>query len=179
MSEPRCDAVNPEGQRCVLALGHAEEHRSWGVSGSQAGPRPVRGGRNLLVGGIVVGLVLLVVGAVRQANVAQDGPGRAEATSRCVPVPAVLLGNIEAGLDGRSLGRAAAVKSRDFENVWMVAAVIEGVGEAGVWGTNDLGGGGLIASVDGYANQFSDWGRLPDASIVSDGAGEARDCVKG
>ena len=88
-----------------------------------------------------------------------------------------MVAAIQEGTEGRSLGKAAAVKSEDYEDVWMVAAMIEGAHDAGVWATNDLQGGGVIFSVDGFANQFSDWGRLEGASITTDGADEAKDCA--
>lgn len=138
---------------------------------------------------LITGLALLaVVGyAVIARPSEQASPSTAQsqstAPSRCIDVPSALVDAIESGLQGNNtLASAAAVKSRDYENVWMVAAVIEGEGlsgDAGVWATNDLSaGGGLIFSVDGFANSFSDWGRLEGGSIADDGAREAKACAE-
>jgi len=88
---------------------------------------------------------------------------------------------------GGTLRNAKAVRSKDFEKVWMVAADIQGSGmegseDIGVWATNSLQGDGLVFAIDGFAQEFSDWGHgdTTDANITqaADGVQEAKDCVQ-
>jgi len=115
---------------------------------------------------------------------------QAQEPNRCVTVPSALVAAIEEGLTvsgGGTLRNARAVKSNDFEKVYMVAADIQGAGmegneQVGVWATNSLKGDGLIFSVDGQAKEFSDWGdgATTDANITqaADGVDEARECAR-
>ena len=96
-----------------------------------------------------------------------------------------MLSAIEQGLTvtgGGSLSNGQVVRSDDFENVYFVAAQIEGEGmedSVGVWATNDPGGDGTIFSAEGFAREFSDWGDGPGFSPSDDGLDEARDCAGG
>jgi len=115
-----------------------------------------------------------------------------EEASRCEPVDDVLFRAISDGLTisggGGSLRNAQAVKSDDYEEVWFVAADLqgknlEGSDDIGIWATNSLAAGeGLIFAVDEVAQEFSDWGDggQTDAqlSINDDGAQEARGCAE-
>ena len=108
---------------------------------------------------------------------------------RCEKVSSALLNAIAEGLivsGGGTLREGYAVKSKDFNQVYMVAADIQGTGmegnsEIGVWATNSLDGSGLILAVDGLAKEFSDWGHgdTTDAHITqsSDGVSEAKECA--
>ena len=108
---------------------------------------------------------------------------------RCEKVSSALLNAIAEGLTvsgGGTLREGYAVKSKDFSEVYMVAADIQGTGmegngDIGVWATNSLDGSGLILAVDGLAKEFSDWkhGDTTDANITlsSDGVSEARECA--
>jgi hypothetical protein len=110
-------------------------------------------------------------------------------SSRCEKVSSALLNAIAEGLTvsgSGTLRSGYAVKSKDFSKVYMVAADIQGVGmegtdEVGVWATNSLDGSGSIFAVDGFAQEFSDWGDgdTTDANITqsSDGVSEARECA--
>ena len=112
--------------------------------------------------------------------------------SRCEEVSQAMLNLIEDQLTvdgGGSLRNGFAVKSEDYENVYMIAADIQGAGldgdgQVGVWAANSLEPQGslIILAVDGLAKEFSDWpdGDQTDAqlSLVDDGVDEARDCVK-
>ena len=77
----------------------------------------------------------------------------------------------------------AAVKSKDFSKVYMIAVEFNGLGspERGVWASNSLKrGGGVIMSVDGIAKEFTVWPNGPAGSpmsITDDGAQEALDCL--
>jgi hypothetical protein len=113
--------------------------------------------------------------------------------SRCERASDVLLGAIETGLTvtaGGSLRSGFGVRSDDFERVWFVAAEIDGpgmedAGDVGVWATNtapdvqNAADIGLIFAVDGFAQEFSDWGAdAPEQfSMEDDGAEEARACA--
>jgi hypothetical protein len=110
-------------------------------------------------------------------------------TGRCEKVSSALLNAIAEGLTVSGSGTLRggyAVKSKDFSKVYMVAADIQGTGmegdnEIGVWATNSLDGAGLIFAVDGFAQEFSDWGHgdETDANITqsSDGVTEAKECA--
>lgn len=108
--------------------------------------------------------------------------------ARCVDVPQKTMDAISEGLTGGvRITSAAAVKSDDYAEVYMIAGELdgpglEGEGDVGVWASNSLEpGGGLTLAVDGVANEFSEWpdGRETDAqmSISDDGVSEARDCL--
>jgi hypothetical protein len=111
------------------------------------------------------------------------------AKSRCLEVSAGLRDAIAQGAEdgvGRlRITEAAAVKSKDFKKAFMVAGRIKapGVDDIGVWASNSLKpGGGIIMSVDGFAQQFTAW---PDADktdagirLGDDGTYEAINCLK-
>lgn len=113
----------------------------------------------------------------------------------CKPVPEPAAEWISEGLEGENveLGVMWAVKSDDFENVWFVAADLEGPelddedGEIALWSTNAIEkdgtaeeGGGLVLSVNGFASEFSDWFDADeyDVSDEDHGAKEAVECVE-
>jgi hypothetical protein len=108
---------------------------------------------------------------------------------RCEKVSSAVLNAIAEGLTvtgGGTLREGYAVKSKDFNQVYMIAADIQGTGmegngEIGVWATNSLDGAGGIFAVDGVAKEFSDWGHgdTTDAHITqsSDGVAEAKECA--
>ena len=112
--------------------------------------------------------------------------------SRCVPASEKQFLNIQDGVNGldanNSIKTAWAVKSTDFNNVWMVAAFIYGPGieegaGPGVWAiSGDPDNPGLTLSVDGFAKSFTSY---PDASQTDakimgyeDGIQEAIECAK-
>jgi len=103
--------------------------------------------------------------------------------SRCEVVGQALSGSIAAGLTvqgGGTLRGAQAVKSTEYDKVWMVSADIEGPGlggkdNIGTWATNDLTGNGMIFSVNAVAREFSQWG--PGLKPSDDGVAESRACV--
>lgn len=120
-----------------------------------------------------------------------EGPGK-----ECLPVSASLLSAIETGLtvdDGSLRRKAFAVRSTDFEKVWMVAAELDApgfhdTGDVAVWATNGNprkpGGTGLIIRANGIAEEFSDWGEAAqpgssaDFSAADHGVAEAIRCVE-
>ncbi len=129
-------------------------------------------------------------------DAATEGEPAAEA-SRCLRVGASLKKAIASGLTvkyGGELGKAAAVRSHDFERVWYVSAVILGAGigseTVGTWAVNvkpdAKHAGGLIIAADSVAREFSDWGEAaaegsPAAEVrglENDGAQESRDCLE-
>jgi hypothetical protein len=109
---------------------------------------------------------------------------------RCLNVPPTVITSIRSRLtaQGRpSLRYAQAVKSADFESAYFVSADIQAVGldgsdDVATWATNRLRVGGLIYSVDAFANKFSLW---PDGyqtnaklTMIDDGAELSKECVK-
>lgn len=74
---------------------------------------------------------------------------------------------------------AAAVKSKEHENAYYVAAKlkIEGVDDqVGIWATSDLETGGLF-SVDGIATGFTVWPKQDAMSVTDEGADAAKECL--
>lgn len=127
---------------------------------------------------------------------AEESPEPAE-ESRCLPVSAPLKRAIAEGLTvqgGGSLGKAAAVRSEDFEEIWYVSAVIRGPGmgddPVGTWAANidpaAKDPGGLLTAADAIARAFSDWGAAAQEGspatwvrgLENDGAQESRDCLE-
>jgi hypothetical protein len=109
---------------------------------------------------------------------------------RCLNVPPALVNAISNGLvvQGRgSLRYVQAVKSADFSSVYFVSADMQAEGREGpddvaTWATNRLRVGGLIYSVDAFANKFSDWpdgGQTSaDLTMIDDGAELSQDCAR-
>jgi len=115
----------------------------------------------------------------------EDKPEKGE---RCEDVSQTVQDNIQIGIlaeTGVILTNFQAVRSEDFEKIWMVAALMEGPGmdgDIGVWATNKIDDTGIILAVDGLAQEFSEWpdGDSTDAemSAADDGVDEAKDCVE-
>ena len=113
----------------------------------------------------------------------------APAADRCVAVSTKKLRNIATGLTvggGGTLTNGFAVKSNDYEEVWFIAALIDGPrmgkGVVGIWASNRLDANdGLIFAIDALAEEFTDWGvgSTTDANITQydDGAQEAAQCA--
>lgn len=89
--------------------------------------------------------------------------------------------------DGVTPSGIAAVRSKDFKEVWFVAVGLAGEGmnpkkDVAVFATNSLEADGLLFGVGGFAHQFSGMGHgeKTDAkfSISDDGYDEAQDCLK-
>ena len=112
--------------------------------------------------------------------------------SRCISLPKERIEDLQYGLDDslpdNYIVEAYAVRSNDYKKVYFMAAYVYGPGiedgvGPGVWAR--IGGletPGLIYSVGGVANGYSDWGDggTIDArlSLFDDGADEARKCVE-
>lgn len=102
-----------------------------------------------------------------------------DTSGRCQRPANNRMETIAEGLDtGLALGDGQAVKSRDFEQVWFIAAPIDGAGGIGVWATNSrIGRDGPIFSANDVAQRHSDWGPMPDLQPDDDGLAEAEECV--
>lgn len=132
----------------------------------------------------MIGAVMVVVAASTVAC----GGGASESGSRCEPVPTEKLQVIQRGAEKRweplRIVAGAAVRSRDYKEVWMIAArfTAPGVpGEVGVWASDRLSEGGTILSVDNVAQLVTVW---PDGdrsafgvSLIDDGVDAAKDCL--
>jgi len=130
----------------------------------------------------VVAALVLVGGCSSGSDSAGDKPAAKEPKeqtkkSRCVEVNQATIDAIAERVEG-GITKAAAVKSKDFKNVYMVAGKI--AGGNGVWATNDdptdATFQGAVQAVDGFAKEFSTWPKA-DADITSDGAEDAVDCL--
>jgi hypothetical protein len=126
----------------------------------------------------------------------EEEPTAEQGASLCESVRPWLKRAIASGLTvqgGGTLGKAAAVRSDDFEKVWYVSAVIRGPGlgtdTIGTWATNRdpsaAENPGLIIGADAIAREFSDWGAAasedsPAGQVIgldNHGAQESRDCL--
>jgi hypothetical protein len=119
-------------------------------------------------------------------------PDATATQTRCETPTEALVGIIASRLivfGGGSLRNAQAVKSKDFDQVYFVAADIQGPGLEGsadiaVWAANRLDGtsGLILLTVNNVAKEFSDWpdGARSDAKVAmtDDGAEEARICTQ-
>lgn len=139
-------------------------------------------------GGLFVIACIAVIGFV-----AVDMLGGDDGTSAsCVAVPDQVIGHIQDGLtNGATIESGQAIQHPDNAEVWYVAAMIHvpNAGEdAGVWGTNLMGidgsydGSGIIMSVDGMANEFSQFGDSSNTnwalSSTDDSSHDAVSCVE-
>lgn len=110
----------------------------------------------------------------------------------CIRASDGQLEAVQAGVKGvdaaNEVREAWAVKSKEFENVWMVAAYVYGAGieqgaGPGVWAIGgDPVSPRMILAVDGMAKEFSDY---PDASktdaqitLATDGVEAAKKCAE-
>lgn len=118
------------------------------------------------------------------------GEGAGPDSARCSAASEALLETIAGGLavDGATLASGFVVQSEQFEEVYMVAAEIDGpgleeTGDVGVWATNDPAGGGPVLAVDDTAKEQSSWPVGADSNeeltIMADGAMEAEVCAGG
>jgi len=111
------------------------------------------------------------------------------AVARCSPASAALIDTVEAGLTvqgGGGLRDGFTVASPDHVGSLFVAARINGIGidgAVGLWAIDDLGGQGVIFSVNSKARAFSIW---PDGGAMEghlteldDGAEVAVACADG
>lgn len=153
------------------------------VEGNDKAPR--RRGCVRRAGAGCVGVV--AIAAITVVAVSFSGIGSNESGGRCEPVAREVAAGIAEGLTvqgGGSLRNVQAVKSNDFNDVWFVAADLEGAGldgtdDIGVWATNSITRVASIFAADSVAKEFSDWGDAggrfkPD----DDGMAEARMCAR-
>lgn len=157
---------------------------------------------------VAVGLVLAVtacgggsdsdspddtVAAPEQAETEEPRPSPTPParSKRCLDVEPAKLAAIaegaEDGVGGITFSTGAAVKSKDYSQVFMIAGrfTVPGVKQpqVGIWASNALPAGeGLLLAVDGFAQEFTDW---PDADktdakigLGADGTDEAKDCLE-
>jgi hypothetical protein len=138
---------------------------------------------------ICVLIALTACGGI-SSNTTSNQP--AADNSRCVQASSAQLNIIQSGVRGvdadNYVKTAWAVKSNDFNNVWMVAAFIYGTGMEngtgpGAWAiSGDANSPGLTLAVDGFAQSFTNY---PDASKsdaqispYDDGVQEAIACAE-
>jgi hypothetical protein len=111
-------------------------------------------------------LVVVLVLAGCASPVADQSP-----SGLCEAAPAALVTAVSAGLvAGASLTGARMVRDPAREDIWLVAAELDGPGitgegEIGVWATDRPDDPTMIWSVDAFALQFSEWPRIPDPSL--------------
>lgn len=125
------------------------------------------------IGALVAALTLAIVGCGGDSS--SEG-----ASSRCEPLPSAAAEHLGFALSsGTRLVDPVAVRSDEFEHVYMVAARVDG--QPAVWAMNQLGGFGLIISVNDHAYDVSRMGRGEDLrdpiTEDTDGVAEALSCV--
>lgn len=149
----------------------------------------------------IVALVLL--GVIAAIAVAMLGGGEdSESAAACTVAPAEIVNEISNGMGtipnglnpGVTIDNAYMVRAEDRTNVWFVGARLHGGGldddtYVGIWATSRIDadgnytGEGAILSVDGFAEEFSDWpdgdiaGDADDLSITEDAARAVKDCA--
>jgi hypothetical protein len=106
------------------------------------------------------------------------------AASRCTKVPAVEQKALQALLRKGITGtKFAAVRSADFDQVYMVAVRLSGKGVGSnynaVFATDTLDGKGQTIAVDGFAQEFSKLGEKTQQGVTpdADGVADAQACV--
>jgi len=139
-------------------------------------------------GVFVLLLIVAVIAIAAIASMGDDDDPETETASRCRNVPAAMGDGIATGIEeGITASGWQAVKSSDYENLFMIAGRLSGPGmdddTIGVWASNSLeAGGGLILAVNGLAQEFSDWpdgdGTDAETSVTDDGVSEAIECVQ-
>jgi hypothetical protein len=112
--------------------------------------------------------------------------------TRCVPASEAQMDFLRYAVavvqPGNTLGDGYAVKSADYENIWMVAARVHGVGiptdmPPAIWAVGgDPDAPHTWLSVNGYAHQFSGIrlasNTAAEIRLSSDGVAEAIQCVE-
>jgi hypothetical protein len=106
------------------------------------------------------------------------------AKPKCDPAPQALIDGIMTGAQsgtGAKAIRGVTWKSPDFSKVWFVGVRFSATGvgdQTMVFATNSLTrGGGLIMAVDGFAQQFTDWGKAQDINAADRGVDIVKDCL--
>ena len=108
-------------------------------------------------------VVVLVLAAGCSSPAADQSP-----SGLCEAAPAALVTAVSEGLIAdTSLTGARMVRDPEREDIWLVAAELDGPGitgegEVGVWATDLPDDPTMIWSVDAFALQFSEWPRIPD-----------------
>jgi hypothetical protein len=137
-------------------------------------------------------LLILLLASGCTNDVSSSEKTGASNASRCQPASTAQITAIRAGVKGiqasNDVRAAFAVRSNDFDRVYMVSAKIYGPGMEngtgpGIWAiSGDPNNPGLTLAVDGFAHQFSDY---PEASKTqaaitqsADGVDAARVCAK-
>ena len=152
--------------------------------------------KNKLLIGLVILTALVIIGLLNPMPtdtqilaatpmVSTESQSRTE--ERCVPASQEQISAITAFLEADlALGSGAAVRSKEFEQVWIIAGLIDGLGQPAspaVWAVSgEQASPGIVLSVDALAKEFSS---APDAettraniTLGSDGVAEAISCAK-
>ncbi len=132
-----------------------------------------------------MGVAALAMIAAIACEETGSGSSSGSTAVSCRTVGASVVSAIEETLTvdgGGTLRSARAVKSNDFNNVWMLAADIQGpgldgTGDIGVWAVNSLTSVGLTYSANNVARAFSQIGP-GNTSPTDHGVAEARRCVQ-
>ncbi len=129
----------------------------------------------------------------RQSRQSPGSPGSSapKKDARCLDISATVQQDLIDGLTdgtGATLRGFQAVRSKDFEQVFFVAAELEGPGldgddQIGVWATNIIDTYGCrYLSISAIAKEFSNFpdGDTTDANVTmnDDGANLATECTK-
>jgi hypothetical protein len=142
----------------------------------------------------IVGAVfaLAILGSLLPESDKNSTPGNSDSKAikpalQCESVPTTIGENIVLGAqDGTGMKpvRAGAFRSPDFEKVYFVALEFSATGidnQIGVWATNSLTETAGFMSVDGIAQNFTDWAiaETTDAAIspVDPSVQKAIDCL--
>lgn len=147
--------------------------------------------------GVSFGLFVLILIAGALLGSGGDTHGKAAskapraATDRCTSVPPALVDQIATFIKpetGATLRGAQAVRSKDYQQLWFVAADLEGPGLDGddqivlVPIAQLTAGDGHLFGVGGFAKEFTDLRRGEKSSFhfsyTDEGVHEAESCVR-
>jgi hypothetical protein len=150
------------------------------------------------LGQVVFAVVIVVAAAAAIWEISNSGnrggtkETAQEALARCENVSDVYVQNLASGITvpGISLRDVQGVQSKDYKQVWFIAADIEGPGlsgssHIGIWSTSSIiapevsGRANDLYAVNDLARQFTEWGldvKLP-VSKDADGISQATACT--
>ncbi|WP_454043643.1 hypothetical protein [Cellulosimicrobium sp. Marseille-Q8652] len=125
---------------------------------------------------------LVVAGVVLAAASCSSGGGEPEV--ECTEASPELAAQIAEGANGAAITPVETATVQYDDDLWLVpmSFTIEGIDdtvETGVWAvTTPDAGGGLTMSVDGFAQEFTDWPQAPSPANGSEEVLDAKTCVE-
>lgn len=129
--------------------------------------------------GFIVVLLLIAGGIAFGIHAVTGGGQQSPASGGCVSAVGVTSAITDGLNPGVTLtGPIMAVKSKDFQQVYMVASHVSGDSQnVPVWAVSSLDAPGVIMSAEAFAKLYSAYPRHDGMDAGSDGVAEAQSCV--